>query len=182
MTTSQMKAHGMSVNQTWATPKPIFEILDKEFHFTLDPCCGPDTAKVKSKFYTEKDDGLSKDWSKDVVFMNPPYGDALPVWVKKAYEESCKGATVVCLIPARFDPKYWHDYCLSHGLIAVPEGRIYFELNGQRIKGSPPFPAAFVVFSPSGKEKSSIAKLTRFGKAYYNLMKKRMQILSAVKE
>lgn len=166
----------MSVNQTWATPVPIFDVLNHEFEFTLDPCCSPLTAKVKSKFYTEADDGLSKDWSKDVVFMNPPYGKALPKWVRKAYEESRKGATVVCLIPARLDPKYWHDYCLPHGLIAVPEGRIYFEINGKRMKGSPPFAAAFVVFSPPEKKQFVKAKLTEFGKAYLRLMKKRVHV------
>ena len=45
-----------------------------------------------------------------MVFMNPPYGREIKYWVEKAYRESIKGAVVVCLIPARTDTSYWHDY------------------------------------------------------------------------
>lgn len=177
MTKDQMKVHGMSVNQTWATPTPIFRLLDDEFRFTLDPCCERETAKVSAKFYTKEDDGLSKDWSEDTVFMNPPYGRELPIWIRKAHRESTKGATVVCLIPARFDPKYWHDYCLPYGVIAVTEGRIRFEIDGKPCHdSSPPFGPAFVVFCPPEKRETAILKLTRFGKAYYRLMKKRVHV------
>ncbi|MRV00299.1 phage N-6-adenine-methyltransferase, partial [Staphylococcus aureus] len=54
-----------------------------------------------------------QDWSEDIVFMNPPYGRSIKRWVKKAYEESLKGATVVRLIPARTDTTYWHDYIFN---------------------------------------------------------------------
>ncbi len=171
----------MSVSQTWETPQPIFAALNQEFEFTLDPCCEPSSSKVMSKYYTKKDDGLSKSWSGETVFMNPPYGRALPIWIRKAFEESQKGATVVCLIPARFDPKYWHDYCFPHGLIAVTEGRIKFEMNGKQVKDStPPFGPAFVVFCPSNKKPASLLKLSRFGKAYFKLMKKRVNVLQTL--
>jgi len=47
-----------SKNQDWATPQHIFDELDKEFNFTLDPCCTEKTAKC-SKFFTPKEDGLN---------------------------------------------------------------------------------------------------------------------------
>ena len=62
-----------SKDMTWETPPEIFNELNKEFKFTLDPCCDEKTAKC-SKFYTEKDNGLIQDWSRDIVFVNPPYG------------------------------------------------------------------------------------------------------------
>jgi len=105
--------HFSSKNQAWSTPQDFFDKLDKEFNFTLDPCCSVETAKC-SKFYTESDDGLSKDWSSEVVFMNPPYGREIAKWMEKAYLEYLKGATVVCLIPSRTDTKYWHEHIFPH--------------------------------------------------------------------
>ena len=72
---------------TWTTPQAWFEYLDLEFDFTLDPCCERETAKCK-KHYTPQEDGLSRSWQDERVFMNPPYGRDIPKWMKKAYEEA----------------------------------------------------------------------------------------------
>lgn len=45
----------------WTTPQDFFDELDKEFHFTLDPCALPETAKCKA-FFTPDDDGLKQSW------------------------------------------------------------------------------------------------------------------------
>lgn len=68
----------------WETPKDFYEKLDDEFHFTLDPCCTHENAKCK-KHYTKDDDGLSRDWSGEIVFCNPPYSKNgnQDAWVKK---------------------------------------------------------------------------------------------------
>ena len=86
-----MEVHYSSKSNEWATPKDLFEKLNKEFNFTLDPCATKENAKC-DKYYTIEDDGLIQDWSKDVVFMNPPYGRQIKHWIRKAYEESEKGA------------------------------------------------------------------------------------------
>ena len=138
-----MKVHFSSDSNEWATPKGLFDILDEEFLFTLDPCATKDNAKC-SKFYTQEDDGLSQDWSNERVFMNPPYGREIGKWIKKAYEEYEKGAIVVCLIPARTDTRYWHDYIFSHATIRFLKGRVKFE-NGNKPQ-SAPFPSAVVIF------------------------------------
>ena len=140
----------------WETPKVFYDKLDKEFNFTLDPCCIESNAKCK-KFYTPKEDGLKQDWSKDIVFMNPPYNKYLSSWVKKAYEESLKGAIVVCLIPAnRSDTKWWWDYCMK-GEIRFIKGRLKFKgrnTKGELVNYPATFPSAIVIF------KSTIRKET----------------------
>jgi hypothetical protein len=70
--------------------------------------------------------------------MNPPYGRDIGKWMKKAYES---GATVVCLVPARTDTKWWHDYAMK-GKITFIKGRLKF---GSALN-SAPFPSAVVVF------------------------------------
>ena len=97
--------HFSSETNEWSTPIDLYNSLDEIYNFTLDPCATKESAKC-DKFFTIEDDGLKQDWTKDTVFMNPPYGREIKDWVKKAYEESLKGATVVCLIPSRTDTKY----------------------------------------------------------------------------
>ena len=128
-----------SKSNEWATPQPFFDKLDEKFNFTLDPCATEKTAKCK-KYFTAKDNGLSKSWEGETVFMNPPYGREIKHWIKKAYNESLKGGLIVCLIPARTDTAYWHDYCMK-GTIRFIRGRLKFSE-----KNSAPFPSAVVIF------------------------------------
>ncbi len=127
----------------WATPQEFFDKLDWRFGpFDLDPCASAFNTKC-SNFYTEAEDGLSKDWSGHNVFINPPYGRGIEKWIKKAYESSKEPDTkIVMLIPARTDTKYWHDYVMKASEIYFVRGRLKF---GES-KNSAPFPSAVVVF------------------------------------
>ena len=93
----------------------------------------------------EEDNGLTLDWGGNVVFMNPPYGRDIKLWIRKAYQESKKDCLVVCLIPARTDTSYWHDYIFPYAGIEFLRGRLKFEVNGIA-KDPAPFPSAIVVF------------------------------------
>tara|TARA_B100001094_G_C18114105_1_gene762929 strand:+ start:736 stop:1164 length:429 start_codon:yes stop_codon:yes gene_type:complete len=138
-----MKVHFSSKSNEWTTPQNFYIKLNDEFNFTLDPCCTKESAKCK-KYYTIEDDGLSQDWSNEIVFMNPPYGREISKWVKKAYQESLKGAIVVCLIPARTDTRYWWDFIFPYAEVRFIKGRLKFTNNG---KSAPaPFPSAIVIF------------------------------------
>lgn len=132
-----------SNKKDWTTPKNFFDALDKEFHFTLDPCCYPETALCK-KYYTEKENGLLQDWGGEIVFCNPPYGRETKKWVVKAYEESKKPNTiVVMLIPARPDVSYFHDIIQPYASeIRFIRGRLKFGNS----KNAAPFPSMLVVF------------------------------------
>lgn len=97
-----------SKRHDWETPQAFFDELDREFHFTLDPCAMPKTAKC-NKYYTPAENGLLQNWSGETVFCNPPYGRELPKWIEKCAKES-KHAKVVMLIPARTDTIAFHKY------------------------------------------------------------------------
>lgn len=132
-----------SDSEHWATPHEFFDRLAQEFGgFSLDPCATTATAKC-TKFYTEADDGLAQIWTGN-VFMNPPYGRKIGAWMRKAYESAqIDGATVVCLIPARVDTSWWHEYAMRAAEIRFVKGRISFGDGGPA-----PFPSAVVVFRP----------------------------------
>ncbi len=132
-----------SLTDEWPTPRWLFDALHTEFGFTLDPCATRANAKC-ARFFTRVDDGLRQDWSRDAVFMNPPYGRLIGHWVKKAYVSARQGALVVCLLPARTDTRWWHDYVMR-GEIRLLRGRLTFEGG----KYPAPFPSAIVVFRPS---------------------------------
>jgi phage N-6-adenine-methyltransferase len=116
-----------SERQDWATPQDVFDKLNEEFKFTLDPCCSELTKKCK-RYYTKETDGLSKDWSGENVFINPPFGREQAAWIKKGYEESLKpNTTIVFLIPARTDTIAFHKYLYGKSEIRFIKGRLTFE-------------------------------------------------------
>lgn len=137
------KALFSSATDLWSTPNDFFEKLNEEFHFTLDPCATKENAKCPS-YYTKEEDGLRQDWGGHVVYCNPPYGRELPKWVEKAYNESKKpGTTVVMLIPARTDTRYFHDYIYHNATeIRFSKGRLKFG----NARNSAPFPSMVVIY------------------------------------
>lgn len=136
---AEFKTKFVSKRQDWETPESVFLPLDKEFGFTLDVCALPSNAKC-SKWFSPEIDGLSLSWQNEVCWMNPPFGEQ-GKWVKKAYEESRNGATVVCLLPARTNTGWWHDYCMQ-GEIRFVRGRPIFKGAEHGL----PQPLAIVVF------------------------------------
>lgn len=134
-----MAVHYSSATPEWATPQDIFDALHAEFAFTLDVCASAENAKC-SAYFTEADDGLAQEWT-GVCWMNPPYGESIGQWVRKARESAEAGATVVCLVPARVETGWWWDNCWQ-GQVRFIRGRLKF---GGGETGAP-FPSALVIF------------------------------------
>ena len=148
------KIHFSSVSAEWETPEDLFEELDKEFHFDLDPAATEENAKCVV-FFTKELDGLSLPWEGFTVFCNPPYGRELPKWVKKASESK---TTTVLLMPARTDTSYFHDYVLGKAEVRFLRGRLHFvnralpsyRSDGGFVKSRAPFPSMIVIFRNEG--------------------------------
>jgi phage N-6-adenine-methyltransferase len=134
-----MSVHFSSATDNWATPQKLFDELNQRYNFELDVCASLENAKCP-RFFSLEDDGLAQDWQ-GACWMNPPYGRAIKDWMAKAYESSKNGAKVVCLVPARTDTAWWHDYAMK-GEITFLRGRLKFGDS----KNSAPFPSALVVF------------------------------------
>jgi phage N-6-adenine-methyltransferase len=131
----------------WATPPEVFDPLHAEFQFTLDPCATPESAKCP-RFYTEADDGLSRSWAGERVFMNPPYGREVYAWTKKAREEAARGALVVGLLPASCDLAWWHEDVVGHAEVRYIRGRVRF-LTGGPYRASGFFASVIVIWRPA---------------------------------
>ena len=135
-----MDVHFSSKKNDWETPQDFFDKYDKMYGFELDVCASEYNKKCDNYFDIEQD-GLEQNWGEKICWMNPPYGREIGKWVKKAFEESKKGATVVCLLPSRTDTRWFHDYCIN-GDIEFIRGRLKFV----GAKNAAPFPSMIVVF------------------------------------
>jgi site-specific DNA-methyltransferase (adenine-specific) len=137
------KAMFSSNSDNWATPQYFYNELNDEFSFSLDPCADQSNHKCE-KYFTKQDDGLSKDWSGETVFCNPPYGRAIKNWVKKCFDEVYNGncQCAVMLIPARTDTAWFHDFIYQKAEIRFVRGRLRF---GDSTENAP-FPSMVVIF------------------------------------
>ena len=109
----------------WETPQALFDQLNEEFRFTLDPCATAENAKCR-KYYTKEQDGLLQDWTGETVYCNPPYGRQMGRWIEKCYEHWLSGGVAVMLIPARTDTKAFHEYIYGKAEIRFIRGRLRF--------------------------------------------------------
>lgn len=133
-----------SKKMDWETPQDFFDEIDNEFHFTLDACANGTNHKC-DKYFSESDDGLKQNWGGQTVWCNPPYGREIGNWVQKCSQESKQeNTTVVMLIPARTDTKYFHEYIYNKQNVEIRfiKGRLRFVGAAE----SAPFPSMVVVF------------------------------------
>ena len=133
---------------SWCTPQKFYDKLNEEFGFTLDAAATDNSAKCDI-YYTPKTDTLSAPWdiTEGAVFCNPPYGRQIGRWVRKAYEESQKGITIVLLIPARTDTTYFHDYIFGKAEVRFLRGRLKFTDEDGNSFDAAPFPSAVVIYN-----------------------------------
>jgi phage N-6-adenine-methyltransferase len=132
--------HFRSDSYEWATPQAFFDGVNAQFNFSLDVCASPENAK-RERFYTKEQDGLQQPWT-GRVWCNPPYGRTIGRWVEKAWQSvQCGEAeVVVCLVPARPDTAWWHDWA-ARAEVEFVKGRLRFGGGN-----SAPFPSALLVF------------------------------------
>jgi site-specific DNA-methyltransferase (adenine-specific) len=175
------KGRTADTRDDWETPPYFFQLLDDEFHFTLDPCASDQNHKCP-RYYTEQDDGLSKSWAGETVFVNPPFNQKEP-WLKKCYLESMQpNTTVVLLVPAAPDSDVWHKYVMGERTdeIRLCMGRVNFIWpvlleDGKKRNGSK-FPLAVVVFRA---RRQPYLKVTSF--AHKHLRPTKLRTESGVK-
>jgi len=126
------------------TPSWLFQLLDRIYCFDLDVAAGTDNAKCE-RFFTEADDGLAQRWT-GRVWMNPPYGDEISAWVKKAYDSVrlMDAVVVVGLLPVRTSSGWWHEYIEGKARIEYVRGRLRFDGN----EHDAPFASCVAVWMP----------------------------------
>jgi len=156
-----------STHHGWSTPQTLLESLYSVYGtFDLDPCSptrNRRTASVRARIhYSPEDDGLSLAWF-GTVFVNPPYGRDIHHWTTKARLEVEQGnaQTVVSILPARTDTRWWHTDVARIAHVLFLRGRLAFGNVGQVA----PFPSALVVWG--GKDDHLINLQKTFPDAWF---------------
>jgi len=105
-----------SASVEWGTPPNLYTELDKEFHFTLDPC------QVGQLW-----DGCAISWEGHRVFCNPPYSGGKRNRIEKWFEKARESELSVFLLPSRTGTAWFHNYALKDGVeIRFFRGRLAF--------------------------------------------------------
>lgn len=90
----------LSSRESWRTPEPIFNALNKEFKFSLDVAAS-DKNHLVDEYYTIENCALTQDWIAPIfsyAWCNPPYSDPL-LWIEQSIRQSCRGIGTVMLVP-----------------------------------------------------------------------------------
>ena len=141
----------------WETPPELFEMLDREFHFTVDAAANTENT-LCARWYGPGgvgEDALEMPWD-GVVWCNPPYGPAVANFVDAALFAigGRIATTVVMLLPSRTDTRWFHRLAeSSHCVFRFMKGRIKFRLHGEPIRDAAhqpvgaPFPSLIAILA-----------------------------------
>ncbi len=139
---SKMAVHFSSDSPEWYTPPEVLALVEKTLGvIDLDPCCNsigePNVNAVNH--FKQADNGLSADWN-GRVYMNPPYGRGIEVWVEKLVAEYMSGnvSEAIALVPARVDTDWFRKF--RDYAICFIDGRLRFSGH----ENAAPFPSAVV--------------------------------------
>jgi len=116
-----------NIKDLWQTPKALFHTLDEEFDFDFDVCASRSNS-LCNEYFTEEFSALDRewDWCSYCFFMNPPYSQT-EVFLNRAAEQAKKhNITVVALVNANTDTKWFADCAKSANEIRLISGRIGF--------------------------------------------------------
>lgn len=107
----------------WETPPELFNTLNMRHRFLIDAAAKKTTAKCEH-FFSEEDDALSIDWTKELkavemvvgytgsIWLNPPYSRGnINTFMEKVADEHAKGVSTIVTL-TRFDPsaKWFQQY------------------------------------------------------------------------
>ncbi len=142
----------------WGTPRPFFDRLDREFHFTIDACASSGNAKM-ARYWDREQNGLSQDWSAERVFLNPPYSSNREFvrWLAKA------STAIVCvaIVPVRSDTEWWEEMVRKATELRFVRGRMHFDPPKGVNVTSANHCSAVIVYDRSSEQPVAVSSMTR---------------------
>lgn len=150
-----------SKNHSWRTPARIFNALNAEFSFGLDAASTRENTLCYNHITEEMDALGPTPWKNyyhgyGSIWLNPPYGRGVGNWLKRAYEESQQGHTVVCLVFASTDTHWWADWVWKAEEVRLVSSRIKFLDHEGKPRAAAPKGSAVVIFSPEWRGPPSV--------------------------
>jgi hypothetical protein len=130
----------------WLTPP---ELVKKLGYFDLDPCSPINPPFVHAKTnYTMEDNGLELDWF-GRVYMNPPYGRGMEIWLEKLKTHG----NGIALIFARTETKTFFEHIWNDAdALLFVKGRIkFYHVSGEQ-GGTPGAPSVFIAYGKTNAD------------------------------
>lgn len=137
----QLNAKNASHDE-YATPAAFVEFWQQKEgrKFTLDPASKTTNHKAPA-FFTKADNGLTANWGRHIVWLNPPFANGgTAKWTTKCVDAARNGATVVALLPN------WLTDTWGFANVAPHASELYFVEGRIRFLGSygkPPYSSIF---------------------------------------
>jgi len=129
----------------------------------FDPCWHEASA-VRPKAYLDVrqgHNGLRDEWSGNFIFVNPPWS-AQDKWLRRAHEQWSKGNahTIICLVPAKTDTKFFHQTLIKEADLYFIEGRPRFSKEDGTSEATK-VATMLVIFGATKNQKAKLAGLVR---------------------
>lgn len=140
LASKEENVHFSSESIEWYTPVEVIQrVVASLGEIELDPCANEDNQVQATKHFTAADDGLAREWF-GRVYMNPPYGSDIGLWVQRLCEQyACGNVTeAIALVPARVDTEWFRMF--RDFAVCFVNGRLKFS----GCDNSAPFPSALV--------------------------------------
>jgi phage N-6-adenine-methyltransferase len=118
------------------TPEYILDVVREFSPIACDPCTTPDNRTKAGRFFTQQDNGLTRDWGGGLAWVNPPYSRGeLVKWVDACTHNSAYH--VLALIPSDLGSRAGQLAVGTCDAVCFVKGRIKFVFpNGEASAGS----------------------------------------------
>lgn len=144
----------------WYTPPEILSKVYKIFPISLDPCSPTIPNVIAEKHYTKEDNGLKKPWIGN-IFLNPPYGRAINLWIDKLInewnQENTKSA--ILLIHVKTDTKWWAKIAEIMSCWCSISGRVKFISPDGKRHMAGTFPSTLILLTKSENIKNKFIEM-----------------------
>jgi phage N-6-adenine-methyltransferase len=121
----------MSTFTGWRTPRELFEPIALSVGgFAIDAAADSGNTLLPRWYGPGSElgeDALAVEEWLSPAFCNPPYGKGIEVWLRKFQEQARKGVSVVALLPARVETRWWYELVVPFADILFLVGRVPFE-------------------------------------------------------
>ena len=130
----------------WYTPQYVFDALGTVFD--LDPCSPPleiHATPAKQHYVLPNNDGLTDSWQ-GLVWLNPPYGKGINLWMHKLANHN----NGIALVPVTaLSNKWFHEIENKLTAICFIKGRVNFK--GMTNRNQAPHGSMLLAFGQMSK-------------------------------
>ena len=127
------------------TPPWLFNHYARRIRFTIDAAAS-DFNHLLPRYWTFEDNALIQDWSKEIVWCNPPYSKP-----RLFLERAASAEAAVCLVKGDPSTQWWRDYVEGKATVIWLPKRVKFLYRGKPTKHTASFPSAILLYGFQAK-------------------------------